>query len=73
MVAEGLNWTRVTDWAQVSDCGRYSVSACKVMGVFKFEAWYRAKGKEQNLGIFEESAQGRRVCENHAAKQETAA
>ena len=72
MVA-AMTWNRITDWAQVSDCGRYTVSACKVFGVFKFEAWFNNRGKAENLGIFEEAAQGRRACENHAVKQAEAA
>lgn len=62
-------WTRVDDYHQRSDCGRYRVCAVRLEGVCKFEAWYCASGKDQNLGIFEEAAQGRRACENHAAKQ----
>lgn len=68
MVAE-VNWTRTGSWHETSECGRYTVCACKVLGQFKFEAWYRHNGKEVNLGIFEEAAQGRRVCENHATKE----
>lgn len=63
-----MNWERTGQWHETSSCGRYTVSACKVMDRFKFEAWHRHGSKEQNLGIFEEAAQARRVCENHAVK-----
>lgn len=63
-----MNWQRITDWAQASECGHYIVSAAKVMGVFRFEAWYRHGGNDQNLGIFDEAAQARLACEVHARK-----
>ena len=68
-----LSWVRSGQWHETSSCGHYTVSACKVMDQFKFEAWFNSNGKAENLGIFEEAAQGRRVCENHAAKRAGAA
>jgi hypothetical protein len=63
-----MNFTRVSDWHEISDCGAYTVSAARVQDRFKFQAWKLAaeKGKTATLlGTFDEVALARQRCQEH--------
>ena len=36
-----MKFRRITDYAEVSECGRYTVSAAKVLGRWTFQGWRR--------------------------------
>lgn len=36
-----MKFLRITDYAEESDCGRYTVSAAKVNGRWTFQGWRR--------------------------------
>ena len=64
-------WQRLTAWAEVSDCGRYSVASVKVHGRFYHEAWKRPTATDplrELLATCNEVQDARNVCEQHAQK-----
>lgn len=38
-----MKFRRVSDWAEESECGRYTVAAAKVMGLWTFQGWRRPR------------------------------
>ncbi len=71
-MAEGkLSWNRVSQWAQVSDDGQYSVACIRVKDAYRFEAWHLngGPGKDVNLGIFDAAEVARDACYKHRAEQ----
>ena len=69
-----MKFRRFTDYAEISECGRYTVSAAKVMGRWTFQGWRR--------GLFEGdiailltrrrttiAEDARETCRRHAAAQ----
>lgn len=66
-----MNFRRVSDWAQVSECGRYSVAAGRVCGVYRFTAHRLSlKGGPGTLLDATDTAQAARdLCEADAAKR----
>jgi hypothetical protein len=65
-----VNWQRLTAWAEVSDCGRYSVASVKVHGRFYHEAWKRPTETDrlrELLATCNEVQDAREVCEKHAS------
>lgn len=66
-----MKWERITEWAEVSDCGRYSVAMVKTHGRFVFEAWKRAGAKDhlrELLATCDDIGDAKSVCEKHADK-----
>lgn len=37
-----LKWRQVNPFAEMTECGRYSMCAARVMGIWKFQGWRRA-------------------------------
>lgn len=69
-----VGWNRVSQWAQVSDCGQYSVACVRVNDAYRFEAWKQTPGKApESLGIFDDAEAARQVCREHKAGKEAAA
>ncbi len=66
-----MNWTRVSAWHEVSDCGRYRVCAAKVGEKYVFQAW-RGSGPGELLLTDRDAAQCREVCERDSTKGEAA-
>lgn len=65
-----MNWSRVTQWAEVSDCERYTVCVVRINERYTFEAWRRATMKghaPESLGTFDSPEEARKICEEHAA------
>lgn len=59
-----MKFTRITDWAEISDCGRYTVAASRHGGMFLFTAFRVPVVQGQmatELGTFKDS-QGARDC-----------
>lgn len=66
-----MNWERITAWAEISDCGRYSVAMVKVADRYVYEAWRRATSKDhmaELLATCNDPKDARAVCEQHAQK-----
>lgn len=66
-----MKWERITQWAEVSDCGRYSVALVQVHGRHVFEAWKRASKFDhvrELLATCNDIEDARSVCEKHAEK-----
>lgn len=61
-----VNFSRIGQWALVSDCGRYTVTCIRTANGYKFEAWHRGP-PETNLGIFSDAEAARQRCREHAA------
>lgn len=69
-----MNFKRFNTWAEVSECGKYSVSASMHMqGTMKrylFTAWLRAPDADSSPSILLVDADAelcREACRNHAA------
>lgn len=67
-----LRFARHDRWHELSDCGRYAVSAAKMGDTFRvpfrFDAWKRgADGSKipQNLGSFDTAEEARERCQAH--------
>lgn len=70
-----MNFTRMSDWHEISDCGAYVVSAASVKGRFKFQAWKLAaqSGKTASLlGTFDDAEPARELCRQHTKPAEAA-
>lgn len=74
-----MKWSRVSHWAELSADKRYSVSAAKCGGLFKFQSWRwnapDANGYEQIqtlLGTFDDAESARQCCEADAMEREVA-
>ena len=61
-------FTRVSDWAEVSEDGRYSVAAIKGKDGYSFEAWRRDR-PVTCLGRFPDAKQARACCETDAERK----
>ena len=66
-----MNFTRIGEWAQVSEDGQYSVACIRTKDAYKFEAWHLngGPGKDVNLGIFDAAEVARDACYKHQAEQ----
>lgn len=71
-----MKFERFSSWVEVSECGKYSVSASVHMqGKLKrylFTAWLRAPDADSSPSILLVDADAelcRRACRNHAAAQ----
>jgi len=66
-----MKWERVTAWAEVSDCGRYSVAMVQVHGRHVFEAWRRPTAQDpmrELLVTCNDPLDAKKACEQHAQK-----
>lgn len=64
-----MNWSRVSQWAEISDCERYTVCVANVSGKFVFTAWRRATTRAlvpTELGCFEDIASAKAAAEKDA-------
>ncbi len=71
-----MKFRRLTNWAEVSECGRYTVSAAKVEGCWSFTAWRRGPyvGVVPTLlGSHRISEEARELCRRHAKSEKIAA
>lgn len=71
-----MKFNRVTEWAEVSDCGGYSVCAAKMAVGFRFSACrLRTEQKlpAELLGTFDDAESARAKCAEHADRQRIAA
>lgn len=60
-----MNWRRISNWHEESECGRYSVAASRVGGKYVFQAWRR--GDVATLLHTDTDAQAcREACAAHA-------
>lgn len=57
-----MEFKRITDWAEVSDCGRYTVSAARVSGKYMFQGWRRSKPMAVLLGTRQTAQAARNLC-----------
>jgi len=60
-----MKFTRVGDWAEISECKRFTVALIQVNGRFTFEAWQCQP--RQKLGTFTTIEEARQKCEQVAA------
>lgn len=64
-----MKFNRATQWAEVSDCGGYSVAAAKCGPLFKFSAC-RLRTAQQRpaelLGTFDDAEAARECCRQNA-------
>lgn len=69
-----MKFERVTQWAELSDCKRYSVAASKVMGKYKFQAFADpGSGKPWDLlGTKDSAESARQLCRDHSLQRDAA-
>lgn len=66
-------FTRIDDFAEESDCKRYTIAATKSLGHWHFEAWRRSTAMkrafmiERFKGKKSAAAKARMACQLHAA------
>ena len=63
-----MNFTRMGDWYELSDCGCYTVACTRGGDEFKFHGWLLAPspGKvSQLLGTFDKAEDARECCRQH--------
>lgn len=65
-----MKFTRTSNWAEMSECGRYTVAAARVDGGFVFQAWRKGVIAEL-LHTDKDSEKCRRACREHAAQSKT--
>lgn len=77
----GMKFERFSTWAQISECGRYSVSASlhadglgpKAMKRYLFTAWLRNPGATPSILLVDADVEKcRQACRDHAASQVSA-
>jgi hypothetical protein len=63
-----VKFNRVSDWAEVSEDGRFSVAMIRTKGRYTFEAWRCGTKQKQaeNLGSFPDIEQARQRCRESA-------
>jgi hypothetical protein len=67
-----VKFERITAWAEVSDCGKYTVSAAKHASGYTFQAWRRAActgAMAECLGTFTSAQPARDCCIEHARRE----
>jgi len=62
-----MKFERITQWAELSECKRYAVSASKVMGKFKFQASTEGEAGQPwvLLGTTDDAESARQLCRDH--------
>jgi hypothetical protein len=67
-----MNFERITQWAELSECKRYTVAASKVLGKFRFQAFRVVPGgMAELLGTEDEAESCRQLCRDHLAQSPT--
>lgn len=69
-----MKFTRMGQWHEISQCGKYVVSGAHVVDRFKFQGWLLApeKGKTaQLLGTFDTADEARTCCDELQRDGET--
>jgi hypothetical protein len=67
-----MKFERITAWAEVSECGKYTVSAAKDATGYTFQAWRRAANAGEMaecLGTFTTAQPARDCCIEHARRE----
>lgn len=65
-----MTFSRVTQWHEASDCGRYTVAIAQCIGVFKFSACrLRERKPAELLGTFDDAESARECCRKHAEER----
>lgn len=67
-----MKFIRITDWAEMSECHRYTVAATRHKGLFKFEGWRLNGAPDRHpgvlLGVRDNAQAARALCIADAAK-----
>lgn len=65
-----MNFSRIGQWAQLSDDGHYSVACVRVNDLYRFEAWHLngGPGKDASLGVFDDAEAARNACREHKGR-----
>lgn len=64
-----MKFTRINQWAWLSDCGRYSIAASRLDDKYGYTSWFVVpKQVSQCLGQTHDPAQARKYCEEHYTK-----
>lgn len=64
-----MNWNRFSEWAEISDCERYTVCMATAAGRFVFTAWRRATTRTlapTEIGSANDIDTAKAMCEDHA-------
>lgn len=65
-----MNFERVGQWAELSECKRYTVAASKVRGAFKFQAWRVNPGEMATLlGTEDDAESARQLCRDDVSRE----
>lgn len=74
-----MKFQRFNDYAEISDCGRYTISAARVLGIWVYSGWLRGSYDGQAPTLLTRhrltfSEDARKACRRHKArtKQEAA-
>lgn len=68
-----MTFTRVSQWHEASDCGRYTVAIAKCGSTFKFSACrLRERQPGELLGTFDDIESARQRCVEHSERTEAA-
>ena len=60
-----MNFSRIGQWAQVSEDGQYTVACTRVNDVYRFEAWHIGEKPAVALGVFPDANAARAACREH--------
>lgn len=60
-----MKFNRIDQWAEMSECGRFTVALVKLKDRFTFEAWRRQP--REKLGAFPDIEAARQKCREAAA------
>lgn len=64
-----MTFTRMGQWYEMSDCGRFTVCCARVGDLFKFQGWILAPKKGETarpLGTFDDAESARKACAEYA-------
>jgi hypothetical protein len=66
-----MKFNRITEYAELSECGRYTVAGARVSDRLKFQAWRREPGKVASLlDTFDDAESAREACRRDAIARE---
>ena len=68
-----MKFRQLTGYAEISDCGRYTMSAARVQGIWVYSGWLRGSYDGQAPTLLTPSRltfaeDARTACRRHAAK-----
>lgn len=65
-----MNFDRIGQWAEMSECKRYTVATSKVGGAFKFQAFrINANPPATLLGTKDDAESARQLCRDHVSRE----